>query len=129
MLRAPVYDLHRYIKSVKPVRHAYNIRARVRHGKIRTARTKFIYKKKGYRRLHVVVRRVGGGGTFECGESEPSRALYYIIGGHFGPPKTLSEHKKYEVLLGPPFLRSRRAVRLTQRGGESRGASASSLHR
>lgn len=35
-----------------------------------------------------------------------ARALYYIIGGHFGPPKLLSEHKKYEVLLGPPFFRA-----------------------
>lgn len=35
-----------------------------------------------------------------------ARALYYIIGGHFGPPKSLSEHKKYEVLLGPPFFRA-----------------------
>lgn len=41
-------------------------------------------------------------------EREPlaARALYYIIGGHFGPPKSLSEHKKYEVLLGPPFFRA-----------------------
>lgn len=46
-----------------------------------------------------------GGGR---GEREPlaARALYYIIGGHFGPPKLLSEHKKYEVLLGPPFFRA-----------------------
>lgn len=36
--------------------------------------------------------------------SRAARALYYIIGGHFGPPKSLSEHKKYEVLLGPPFF-------------------------
>lgn len=40
------------------------------------------------------------------GEPLAARALYYIIGGHFGPPKSLSEHKKYEVLLGPPFFRA-----------------------
>lgn len=40
------------------------------------------------------------------GELLAVRALYYIIGGHFGPPKLLSEHKKYEVLLGPPFFRA-----------------------
>lgn len=64
-------------------------------------------------------REEGGGGGFTSiytavtrgtrwgkGELLAVRALYYIIGGHFGPPKLLSEHKKYEVLLGPPFFRA-----------------------
>lgn len=54
-----------------------------------------------------------------------ARALYYIIGGHFGPPKLLSEHKKYEVLLGPPFFRAASGAALpvrtaTEKGGARR---------
>lgn len=60
-----------------------------------------------YLYIYAVVPR---GTRRETGEREreplAARALYYIIGGHFGPPKSLSEHKKYEVLLGPPFFRA-----------------------
>lgn len=59
------------------------------------------------------------------GELLAARALYYIIGGHFGPPKSLSEHKKYEVLLGPPFFRAASGAALpvrtaTEKGGARR---------
>lgn len=49
-----------------------------------------------------------------------AKALYYIIGGHFGPPKSLSEHKKYEVLLGPPFFRAASGAAPPDRNGERR---------
>lgn len=54
------------------------------------------------------------------GETLAVRALYYIIGGHFGPPKSLSEHKKYEVLLGPPFFRAASGAAPPDRNGERR---------
>lgn len=50
-----------------------------------------------------------------------ARALYYIIGGHFGPPKSLSEHKKYEVLLGPPFFRAASGAALPVRTATEKG--------
>jgi len=53
-------------------------------------------------------------------ETLAARALYYIIGGHFGPPKSLSEHKKYEVLLGPPFFRAASGAAGSYRNGERR---------
>lgn len=62
----------------------------------------------GFTSIYAAVTR---GARKECGKGGgrgplAARALYYIIGGHFGPPKSLSEHKKYEVLLGPPFFRA-----------------------
>lgn len=71
--------------------------------------------------------RVVRDGRKRVGEGEllAARALYYIIGGHFGPPKLLSEHKKYEVLLGPPFFRAASGAALpvrtaTEKGGARR---------
>lgn len=71
--------------------------------------------------------RVVRDGRERVGEGEllAARALYYIIGGHFGPPKLLSEHKKYEVLLGPPFFRAASGAALpvrtaTEKGGARR---------
>lgn len=57
--------------------------------------------------LYIRYRATRGARGRDAGERAlAARALYYIIGGHFGPPKSLSEHKKYEVLLGPPFFRA-----------------------
>lgn len=56
--------------------------------------------------LYTLPRHERGEGKTQEREPLAARALYYIIGGHFGPPKSLSEHKKYEVLLGPPFFRA-----------------------
>lgn len=71
--------------------------------------------------LYTLPRRSDEGGrVWGEGEALAARALYYIIGGHFGPPKSLSEHKKYEVLLGPPFFRAASGAAPSDRNGERR---------
>lgn len=74
--------------------------------------------------LYIRWLRREGRGKGRKGEKESlSQREHYItsLGGHFGPPKSLSEHKKYEVLLGPPFFRAASGAASTGRAVTEKG--------